>query len=228
MTCTPMIRPVLAASLIALLTACGGGGGAGSETPATTDPTIPAPEAGPSTLDPADVPRTTTALDEAANGMIDTWAGTTPIAYTSLAVIPTSGSARYDGYLYGALSDARGSQTESVIGRLNLDVAFSNSSAGFTGNASDFVTGDNDALTGTLSISGGGLNRNGNPASDATVQGVAVNGTLTGAGATRVFGIALEGDFLGTTAEAIGGDALGRVTVDGTDQDFDGGFIAEN
>jgi len=53
-------------------------------------------------------------------------------------------------------------------------------------------------------------------------------GTLTDdAGSDLVFGVQLEGDFLGTSNDAIGGAALGGVSVDGVDQDFDGGFIAE-
>ena len=76
-------------------------------------------------------------------------------------------------------------------------------------------------------MSNGSLDRTGNPADDATI-GINLAGTLTDdADQDLVFGFALEGDFLGAEYNAVGGAALGRVTVDGVDQDFDGGFIAE-
>lgn len=214
-----MIRPLSVASLLTVLTACGGGGGSSTDIPVTTDPGIPNPISGPA--------GPSTQGGRTVSALLNDWASSTPLDYTSLSAIPATGSASYDGFLYGVLSTTGGRQTESLIGRLSLDVGFAASDINITGTASDFTANETTPLSGTLTVAGGRLNRGGNPASDATLQGVGVTGTLTGGGDTRVFGLALEGDFLGAQADALGGDALGRVRVDGTDQNFDGGFIAE-
>jgi len=211
--------------MLCLLAACGGGGGGGggTTTPVTQDPEIP----GPSTPDP-EVPRTTTGLRGGATDLLGSWAPEGVADYTTLAVVPASGSAAYAGYLYGDLSTGEGDVTDTLAGRLTLQVAFGAETATFTGSASDFVDGRDDTLSGTLTVSGGSFNRDGNPSADATLRGIAVDGTLQdGDGTDWAVGVRLEGDFLGETAEAVGGEAIGRVTVGGTALDFDGGFIAE-
>lgn len=208
--------------MICGLAACGGGG-AVVALPVTVDPAvIPTPS------EPTTPNTSTTGQRASATALLTAWAPTNPPAYTAVGTIPTTGGADYDGNMFGELSNASDDITNSVIGALTLEVTFNADGAGFTGNARDFVDSDDNPLGGRLAFSGGTFNRNGNPADDATVRGVSVAGTLTDdAGRALVFGLQLEGDFLGGAYNAIGGEALGSVTVAGADQDFDGGFIAE-
>ena len=213
------LRPAVACVMMVSLAACGGSS-------ATDGPVV----------DPVGIPKPSesTTPDTSATGqrasvtnLLTTWAPTPP-TYTALGMIPTSGGVDYEGYVYGELSNNSDDITDSVIGSLTLEATFSAGGARFTGNARDFVDSDDADLDGRLTISGGALDREGSPASDATVRGVNVAGTLTdAANRALVFGFVLEGDFLGGAYNAIGGEALGRVTVDGVNQNFDGGFIAE-
>ncbi|MEP4777090.1 MAG: hypothetical protein ABJV86_08300 [Yoonia sp.] len=213
------LRPVMACVMLSGLAACGGGGGSDP----VDDVAIP------------DVPDTTTPDDTSTNGqrasaqaLLNTWAPTNPPVYTDLATIPTTGAASYDGYLFGNLSNEADDITDSVIGSLTLTASFTAGGASFTGSADDFVDSEDADLTGSLAVSGGMLDRDGNPASDATVVRVNVAGVLTDTADNALdFGVQLEGDFLGGAYNAIGGNALGGVSVGGVDQNFDGGFIAE-
>lgn len=219
MTRNPL-SPLLATLGLTVLAACGGGGGGA---PVTQTPVIP----GPSVPD-KEVPQTNDGLRGAATDLLGDWTQGGVADYTSLAVVPASGSAAYAGYLYGDLSISGGDTTDSLVGRLTLAVDFAPQTATFSGTATDFVDARDASLTGTLDVSGGSFNRDGNPASDATLRGIAVAGTLReGDGTTWDVGMRLEGDFLGDSAEAIGGEAIGRITVGGAAQDFDGGFIAQ-
>lgn len=215
----PLLRSGFACLVLGLLAACGGGGGTA---PVSQNPVLP----GPSTPENP-IPRTTTGLRGAAVDLLDDWAPGDVPTYTTLSVVPTTGRATYAGFVYGDLSDDSDAINDSLIGRLSLTVAFSATSAGFTGTAGDFVDSRDDPLSGTLTVSGGDLNRGGNPASDATLRGIAVAGVLRdGDNVAYDVGIQLEGDFLGVTAQAIGGEAIGRVSVGGENQNFDGGFVA--
>jgi len=220
-----------AVTAFTLLSACGGGS-AVFQTITTSPPETSLPETGPEeeTSAPAPDPFTFAVDNEQRDTAIDliaVWAQDGESDFSSTAVVPITGSATYDGFLYGDISDDGNAPTDSLIGALELDVSFG-SDTSFSGAVTDFQNADNVALSGSLTIVGGDFDRDGNPASDATIQGVAVSGILTDPdGTTYDLGVALEGDFLGSTAEAIGGAAIGGVSVDGVDQDFDGGFIAE-
>lgn len=204
-------RPTMACVVFCGLAACGGGG---ADSPVTEEPsTTPV------------VPDTSTTGQRASALAL---LNDNPAIYTNLATIPTAGRADYTGFIYGELANSSDDITDSVIGSLTLEVGFNTGGASFGGTASGFVDEDDNDLTGTLTVSDGSLNRAGNPADDATVD-VSLTGTLTDT-ANRDLefsSVALEGDFLGSASNAIGGAALGRVTVAGVDQDFDGGFIAE-
>ncbi len=221
---------VLTPLILGMLAACGGGGGGGGgtgtgggSTEITQDPVIPGPSA-PAVV----VPRTNDGLRSAATDLLEERAAGGVADYASLGAVPASGSASYAGFVYGDLSINGGDATDSLVGRLTLEVDFGADTADFSGSTTDFVDARDHVLTGTLAVSGGSFNRNGNPASDATLRGIAVDGTLQdGDGIDWVVGIRLEGDFLGDSADAVGGEAIGRVTVGSTAQDFDGGFIAE-
>lgn len=150
-----------------------------------------------------------------------------PIEYTSLTLIPTSGAAVYDGYLSGTLANSDDGLTNTVIGDMSLVVGFTSSSVTISGSASNFRDEDDVVMAGSLTFSDGSLDRSGDPNSDVTLT-LAANGTLTDVDAnTLVFGAQLEGDMLGTNYNAVGGEVLGRVIHNGTSQNFDGTFIAE-
>lgn len=206
----------LSGACAALLTlaACGGGGG-----PSVTEDPTP----GPANLN-VETPRTVTGLRGGAVALLDIWAPNGIANYTGLASVPSTGSATYEGFIFGELSEE--AVVDSLAGRLTLEATFDANDITFGGSATDFVDQQDAPIDGTLQVSGGTFNREGNPASDATLRGVAVAGTLEdGDGTQMVVGVQLEGDFLGTTANAIGGEAIGRVTIGSTTQDFDGGFV---
>ena len=216
-----LLRPVAACLVMCSLAACGGGGEDTVDT--TPDPAV------------IPTPTTTTTPDTSTSGqrtsateLLNEWAPTNPPVYTNLSAIPLSGSADYAGFIFGELSNSSDDVTDSVIGSLTLEASFTAGGATFGGQAADFVDSDDAELAGSLTVSGGALNRSGNSADDPTVTGITVAGILTDdADRDLNFGLTLEGDFLGSAYNAIGGEALGGVTVDGIDQDFDGGFIAE-
>ena len=161
---------------------------------------------------------------DARAALLDTY--TDPTVYTSLSSLPTNGTATYDGHFSGQLANTTDSVTDTLIGAMTLNVGFQTNTVQVSGSARDFVDGDNNALSGQLTFSAGSLDRGGNPSSDATLR-MTASGTLTDTqGRDLVFGTRLEGDFLGAGHAAIGGEVLGSVTVNGVDQDFDGGFIA--
>lgn len=211
------MRPLTALVLAATLAGCGGGGGGDSP---TVGPNAP-DNAG--TITPVE-----TGPRAAATALLEKWAPVDPPLYTALADVPVSGSASYDGYLYGELANGSDAITDSVIGELTLSVDFDPDDTAFSGSVRDFIDADGGDLTGNLQISGGALDRSGNAADDATIRRVAADGVLTDAqGRALEIGLKLEGDFLGSDHDAIGGEVLGSVTTDGATQDFDGGFIAE-
>lgn len=206
-------------AMILLLGATAGCGGGGATDP-VEGPQSPGPDE-----NNQDVPQTVSGLRGAAENLLDVWVPNSAPSYTPLTAVPTTGSATYSGFVFGDLSD--GTVRDRLIGRLELETDFSASSASFNGTATDFVDADDAPLSGSLTVSGGHLNRDGNPASDATVLGVSLDGTLRdGDGVTTTLEVVLEGDFLGASADAIGGAALGRATVASESLDFDGGFIA--
>ena len=204
-------------ALLATLAACGGSGGEGTPmvtTPAPVEPApTPPPTSGDSTMWPARA------------ALLATY--TEPTIYTPLPNIPTNGRATYDGYFSGQLADRDDSVTDILIGAMTLDVTFRSSTVDVSGSVSGFVDGDDAPLSGQLALSAGSLDRGGDPSVDATLL-MTASGTLRDAqGRDLVIGTRLEGDFLAENHRAVGGEVLGSVRVDGVDQDFDGGFIAE-
>ena len=205
--------------MMTLLAACGGGGGGGA--PVTTDP----PRAPVTPGTPTTPGQPQSQMDVARAALIATY--TNPTIYTALSDVPTSGGAVYSGYVAGQLANTSDSITDTLVGDLQMNVTFNATSVAVTGTISGFMDSDNDPLSGQMTLSRGSLDRGGNPAADATLLMTATGSLRDDAGRTLVIGTQLEGDFLGTRYDAVGGEMLGRVTVNGVDQDFDGGFIAE-
>lgn len=202
--------------VVLTLSACGGGGGG---EPMVTSP----PDPDPTPITPPPTPGDS-AMWDARAALLATY--TEPTIYTGLPSVPTSGTATYDGYFSGALSNTTDNVTDSLIGALSLGVQFRATTVTVSGTVSDFVDSNDNALTGELTLSTGSLDRSGDPGSDATLL-MRANGTLRDAqGQDLIIGTQLEGDFLGADHTAVGGEVLGGVTVNGVDQDFDGDFIA--
>ena len=189
-----------------LLVACGGGSGA--------TPTVPAPPSVPGSGPIA-----------AATGLLNTHAD--PVSYTSLGDIPSSGTATFEGYAYGTLDDQSDTVTDSLIGDLTVTVSFGNNNTLLTGSITNFTDENDDALTGTISLTDGNFDRSGNPSADPTI-GVTISGEIVdNQSQTLSINGRLEGDFLSSNAAAMGGELLGTVSVNGERQNIDGGFIAE-
>ena len=209
------------------LAACGGA----AVTPPAVDPApepepvvTPAPDPTPEEPEPEAPAPTSAQMISDKDALIDDYSPTT---YTTLSVVQTTGAVTYDGYLSGDLSNTSDAVTDEVIGEMSLTVTFNNDAIVVTGDAYNFRDEDDVAMDGTLRLGSATFDRNGDPDVDATFT-MTANGTLEDAqGNNLVFGTQLEGDFLGSNYDAIGGDALGRVTHNGTNQDFDGQFIAE-
>jgi hypothetical protein len=167
-----------------------------------------------------------TALDEmnaSASSLISSF---TPVEYTDLSLIPTTGTAGYSGFILGQLSNTDDDVTDTMIGELSIQVSFSEQNM-VSGVASSFLDENGNPMTGEISISGGVLDRAGDTAVDATFAFEGSGELVDLDGRAIQLDAAFEGDFLGESANGIGGDVLGQVTVDGTGQSFGGIFIAE-
>ncbi len=201
---------IVAVLVATVLASCGGGGQSPTETP--DPPPNPTPQTEP------------VAMRSAMSDLLDFYAN--PISYTTLSQIPTTGSARYTGYLSGELSNSSDTIPDSLIANLTIDVEFGATTFVASGQATNFFDDANEPVTGSLVLAVGQLDRSGNPNDDATFT-MTADGQLTTAGGDQ-FDISsrLEGDFLGAQHNALGGAALGRATAGGQLQDFDGSFIA--
>ena len=203
--CTRGLTTVI---LLIMLSACGGGA-------ATTSSVT--------------LPPTPTAASFAQMATMDSalLAEYTPVIYTDLGIIPVSGDASYAGIFKGDLANVADNVTDTVIGEMELAVSFTPSSASVSGSVTNFYDDDGAAMAGNLIFTDGRLDRGGDTSSDATFT-LSADGSLTDANnQVLVFDTTLEGDFLGNNYDAVGGNALGRITHNGTSQNFDGTFIAE-
>ena len=143
------------------------------------------------------------------------------IAVTDPATLPDSGSATFSGVM---LLDAQlGAGATSMAGTLNLAANFATD--GISGTADNFIDDADIAMTGTLVISNGILDRNANTAIEYTFSSL-LAGTLAGGGETYVISADLSGDFLGPSYDAVAGVIAGSAeTGFGTGYLF-GEFIA--
>ena len=147
-----------------------------------------------------------------------------PIDYTDMARVPIMGSASYNGYISAQLSNRSDDVTDTLIGELHLEVDFAASDM-VTGSADGFLDDTGSALTGTLNLSGGSLDRDGDPNTDATFTFEGTGELVNAGGRTLVLLTTFEGDFLEENLSGVGGDVLGQVIVDGSTQSLGGFFI---
>ena len=161
-------------------------------------------------------------LEAATNQLRDDF---TPVQYSDLATIPTSGSANYQGYLLGQLSNTTDAVTDRLAGQLTLTVDFAGTEM-VSGNASNFVDDQGQQIEGQLELSGGTLDRDGDPNVDSTFVFRGSGDLVDADGQTLIMNTDFEGDFLDTSHSGLGGDVIGQVAVDGEVQSFGGLFIA--
>lgn len=149
-----------------------------------------------------------------------------PISFTEMTSLPTTGAAAYAGYVNGIMSNRTDSVPDAFVGRISVQVAFDEANM-VSGTAGDFLDDQGFSLAGNLNLSGGRLDRMGDPASDPTFT-FNGNGHLTDRdGQVLTVTSSFQGDFLGGTGEGIGGDILGKVTVNDVEQRLGGLFILE-
>lgn len=190
------------ATICLLLCSCGGSGGSG------VDPQLAALET----------------MRADANRLVEDFS---PLSYTDLAIVPTVGTATYQGYLSAQLSNTSDGITDTLIGDLSLQVDFAASNM-VTGSAEGFLDENGAPLVGTLTLSNGSLDRDGDPNTDATFTFEGSGQLIDVAGQTLILSTNFEGDFLEDNYSGVGGDILGQVIVDGNVQSLGGIFIGES
>ncbi len=190
------LKLVLAGSLVS---ACGGSGGSGDDPQASE-------------------------LQQMRTATNQLLADFTPIEYTELAMVPTVGTATYNGFISGQLSNTEDDVTDTLIGQMTVEVDFEAVDI-VTGTASGFLDDNGDQMTGMLTLMGGYLDRDGNPNVDATFLFEGTGELVDIDGQTLVLDTDFGGDFLGATGDGIGGDFAGQVTADGESQSIGGLFI---
>lgn len=199
LTCSTMhVRGCIGFCFFMAMSGCMGGGSSGSET---------------------------SALEMKRAAADQMFADFTPVEYTNLSIVPTTGQVMYSGFVSGALSNMEDDVTDTLIGDLSINVSFEGPEI-ISGVANGFLDDDGNILTGEINLSAGELDRNGDPDVDATLTFEGSGQLQASNGDVLVIDADFAGDFLGQQYEAVGGEALGQVTVDGVNQSFGGGFIA--
>jgi len=163
------------------------------------------------------------ALNASADAMIERFQ---PVSFTDPNMVPAVGTANYAGYFLGQMADTDDSLADTLTGEMALQVEFAATSM-VSGTVFGILDENGDEVTGQIDLSGGVLDRDGDPNTDATF-GFEGDGTLTDINSnTIILDLVFEGDFLGTDASGIAGDILGRADSGGTSQAIGGAFIAE-
>lgn len=162
-------------------------------------------------------------LNAAANALI---ADNLPLVYTDLASDIPSGTVGYAGYLVAYFENTNDDITDAMAGRMELDVSF-DAPEMVSGRALGIYDEEGRRLTGTIDLTGGVLDRGGNPETDATFT-FDGNGALVDANNSRLsMTMLFEGDFLNAGATGLGGNILGTLTENGVGQTLEGLFIME-
>jgi hypothetical protein len=132
---------------------------------------------------------------------------------TDFAELPVAGSATYQGFVGGDLTDGDLDQRE-IIGQLTLVTDFAAPDV-VDGRAYNFLLDDSSPVTGELALDQGNILDNGGVAEISAILTGDLDGNATD--------ISLDGTFLGDQYDAVGGIATGLVGG----STLDGGFIAE-
>lgn len=160
-----------AAGSLVVFAACGGGGGED------------------------DSPASEYSQDAARAGSVIS--STASMNRTSVASMPTTGRAEYDGVVGMAFGGAPGSLANAqMLGELDLDANFANGTV--TGEMDDFNTKDGQRINGELRLTNGAIS--------GSRLSAGVSGNLTG-GTTSPGAVtgSVDGEFLGNGASAVRG-----------------------
>lgn len=137
---------------------------------------------------------------------------------------PISGTARYDGFMTLNLPTSEG--RAPFTGSLGLDVDFDASAAQVTGEANNFLSPDDDMLSGRLMVTDGEIDSSAERPADYTFE-AGISGTLRGPQfRNMVITGTLIGDFNGDTAEVLSGSSFGDVIGPTGADIFNGSFSA--
>lgn len=139
--------------------------------------------------------------------------------------LPTSGNARYDGFMTARLPVLEGGARRAYVGDLRLDVDFAAKRNGLSGRANGFVA-NNEKLGGGLTISGGDVFRGTDPDDNYTFSGL-VDGRLTRGGDRYAIDAEIEGEFRGRNQTGVNGVLFGDIEGPAGQDIFDGSFAAE-
>jgi len=139
--------------------------------------------------------------------------------FTDPASLPETGSTRYDGIIALVVD------TSVLGGDVSITANWRDDSV--SGQATNFLDEENSALSGSLAITNGTIDRTADVDIDFTVV-ADVDGTLRGGGNNYDFDMTYLADFYGTNQAAIGGITVGQVVVnDARVEDVDGYMVAE-
>ena len=193
------LRKCLCSTVVLLLCACGGAGTQDSDQ--------------------------LSALQERQRATNQLIASFSPIEYTELNTIPTSGSALYQGFVSGQFSNTDDDITDTLIGDLSLQVVF-DAPEMVSGSVGNFLDDRGNSMSGSLVLSGGVLDRGGDPDIDATFTFDGSGDIIDNGGRSISVTAAFAGDFLKDGYTGVGGDVQGQAIVNGLSQSFGGLFIA--
>ena len=146
---------------------------------------------------------------------------TSGFAIMNSGTIPMFGDANFDGYASLKTSDG----THDLMGDLNLTVSFLNNRS--SGQITQIVDANNAAVTGSLSLGQGGLNRTATPNITSHTLGT-LTGSLAQGGDQMVVNGFYAIDLRGASAQAIGGTVSGTIATNGAPPvGFNGTAIGE-
>ncbi|MBL4811896.1 MAG: hypothetical protein JKX69_05940 [Rhodobacteraceae bacterium] len=146
-------------------------------------------------------------------------------AYSDPSALPLTGSAEYNGYFGGTVSND-GTPIVEIAGEMVLDVDFSSNDQALDGQVTNIYDSAGNQYTGELTIAGGFIDRDANPNSQDTF-GASLQGSLNTEATGDVFITGtIQGDFIGESQEAVAGSGQAAVTTLGGIYELDAGFIA--
>ena len=122
---------------------------------------------------------------------------------SSVAQLPTSGSAAYEGMIGVAVPGY------AVLGDLNVNVNFASES--ITGNAGNFIDSDDERISGSLAIDNGSFIRNADPLTEFQFT-ADIGGALSDSDGNYLVDGQLLGDFLGQNQEGMSGLVVGTIS----------------
>lgn len=144
--------------------------------------------------------------------------------YTPFGDIPTTGAVQYDGFFLARLSDDEDSLTDTLSAEMEAEIDFSATEM-LTGRTQAIYDATGNLMEGQLDLTGGLLDRNGDPTLDATFFFLGVGDLVDHSGRTLETLINFEGDFRSSRASVVAGALSGRVVTDNQEQATSGTFV---